>query len=372
MVGSALTTLPPLTLRGVNTFAVEVPMTYPLGTSAATVNRAPLLLVDLQTEQGVTGRAYVFCYLPSGARAIDAVLREAMSLVVGDRGAPLEVAAKLSRRLALVGVASVVRMALSALDTALWDALSVAAGVPLATLLGAGPRPIPAYNSNGLGLLLSSDEAADQAEQLLVGGFRAVKLRLGHPTLEQDLAVARAVRERLPETIAIPVDYNQALSVAEAIRRGRALESAGILWLEEPIRHDDYDGNAAVAREVAVPVQIGENFNGPEAMAEAIAARACDYVMPDVARIGGVSGWVQAAGLAAARHVEMSSHLHPEVSAHLLAATPTAHYLEYVDWANAILEEPLRIQDGLAHVPEGPGIGLNWDMAAVRMHALDR
>ena len=150
---AAKTSLQPLTIRGVNTFAVEVPMTFPLGTSAAVVRKAPLLLVDLETEEGITGRTYVFCYRASVPRAIDAVLRDAVSLVTGERAAPLEIAAKLSRRFALVGVASVVRMALSALDTAMWDALAVAAGVPLATLLGAGPKPIPAYNSSGLGLM---------------------------------------------------------------------------------------------------------------------------------------------------------------------------------------------------------------------------
>jgi mandelate racemase len=358
-----------LTIRGINTFAVEVPMTYPLGTSAATVRTAPLLLVDLDTEEGITGRTYLFCYRASVPRAIDAVLRDAVSLVEGDAVAPLELGRKLGRRFALVGVASVVRMALSALDAAAWDALAVAAGLPLATLLGAKPRPIPAYNSSGLGLM-SPQAAADEAEKLLGGGFRSVKLRLGHPTLEQDLAVTRAVRKRLPDAIELPVDYNQALTVAEAVRRGRALESEGIAWLEEPIRHDDYAGNAAVASALAVPVQIGENFNGPEAMAEALGARACDYVMPDAARIGGVSGWMQAAGIAAAHGIEMSSHLHPELSAHLLAATPTCHWLEYVDWANAILEEPLPIQDGFALVGERPGIGLRWRSEAVKALSL--
>ena len=179
------------------------------------------------------------------------------------------------------------------------------------------------------------------------------------------------MRKRLPESTELPVDYNQALTVAEAIRRGRALQSEGIAWLEEPIRHDDYAGSAAIARELIVPVQIGENFNGPEAMLEALTAGACDYVMPDVARIGGVSGWIQAAGLAAARQVEMSSHLVPEISVHLLAATPTAHYLEYVDWADAILEEPLRIADGYAQIPDRPGIGLRWKPEAVKTLNLD-
>jgi mandelate racemase len=346
-------------------------MKFPLGTSVATVRSAPLLLIDLETEEGITGRTYLFCYRPSVPRAIDVVLRDAVSVVKGEPVAPLDIGAKLARRFALVGVASVVRMALSGLDVALWDALAIAAGLPLATFLGAKPKPIPAYNSSGLGLM-SPEAAADEAEKLLAGGFLSVKLRLGNPNLEQDLAVTRAVRKRLPDAVELPVDYNQALTVAEAIRRGRALEGEGVAWLEEPIRHDDYAGNAAVARALAVPVQIGENFNGPQAMIEALAARAGDYVMPDAARIGGVSGWIQAAGIAAAHGIEMSSHLLPETSAHLLAATPTCHYLEYVDWADAILEEPLQIQDGLARVPDRPGIGLTWRSEAVKALSMDR
>lgn len=368
MPAPELARLSPPTIRDVETFAVEVPMTFPLGTSAAVVKTAPLLLLDLRTEEGITGRSYVFCYRRSVPRAVDALLRDAVALVKGEPAAPARVAGTLARRFALVGVSSVVRMALSALDVALWDALAISARLPLATLLGASPRPIPAYNSSGLGLM-APEAAADEAEQLLAGGFRAVKLRLGHPTLEQDLAVTRAVRARLPDGVALPVDYNQALTVQEAIRRGRALQAEGIAWLEEPIRHDDYAGNAAVARALEVPVQLGENFNGPEAMAEALAAGASDLVMPDVARIGGVTGWIRAAALAAAHGIEMSSHLVPEISAHLLAATPTCHWLEYVDWANAVLEEPLEIRAGFAELPDRPGLGLRWRREAIEGHA---
>ena len=165
MTNPSTARVPSLTIRGVETAAVEAPMTFALGTSAAIVRRAPLLLVDLETEEGITGRTYLFCYRPSVPRAIDAVLRDAVSVVKGERVAPLDLGARLARRFALVGVASVVRMALSALDAALWDALAVAAGLPLATLLGAKPRPIPAYNSSGLGLM-SPEAAADEAERL--------------------------------------------------------------------------------------------------------------------------------------------------------------------------------------------------------------
>ena len=114
-----------------------------------------------------------------------------------------------------------------------------------------------------------------------------------------------------------------------------------------------------------LPVQLGENFSGARAMAAAIAAQACDYVMPDLERIGGVTGWLRAAGLAAAADLPMSSHLFPEVSAHLLAATPTCHWLEYVDWAAPILAEPLRIVDGNAVPRDAPGAGLAWNDEAV-------
>ncbi|HKG83641.1 MAG TPA: enolase C-terminal domain-like protein [Beijerinckiaceae bacterium] len=358
-----------LTIRGVRTTPVEVPMSYALGTSAATIRAAPLLLIDVDTEEGVTGRAYLFAYRRSGARAMAEVLHDAVTMVKGEAVAPVALGLTLQRRFALIGVTGVVRMALSALDSALWDALAIAAGLPLATLLGAAPRRIPAYNSNGLGLM-GPEKTADEAEKLVAPGFRAVKLRLGYATVAEDIAVARAVRKRLPEAIAIVVDYNQALTVAEALRRGRALEGEGVTWLEEPIRHDDYAGNAIIARDLDLPLQIGENFDGPEAMAAALAAGACDYVMPDLARIGGVTGWIQAAGLAAVRGIEMSSHLFPEVSAHLLAATPTCHFLEYVDWANAILQEPLAIEDGFGVVADRPGSGLAWDEAAVARYRI--
>jgi len=362
--------LPPLTVRAVETVAVTVPMRLALGTSAATVREAPLLLIDLLTEEGVVGRSYLFCYRPGGSVAIAAILREAVGLIAGERLAPAMIAAKLERRYALLGVTGVVRMALSALDMALWDAHAVAAGLPLAAMLGAAPRPLPAYNSCGLGLM-EPQAAADEAELLLDGGFRAVKLRLGHATLAEDLAVTRAVRRRLADHIAVMVDYNQALTVAEAMARGHALAGEGVYWIEEPIRHDNVDGYARLACALALPVQIGENFDGAKAMTAALDAAACDFVMPDAGRIGGVTGWLQAAGVAASRDVEMSSHLLPEASAHLLAATPTAHWLEYVDWANAILAEPLAIRDGCAVASSRPGTGIAWNHDAVARYRTD-
>ena len=358
-----------LTIRGIRTTPVLVPMTFALGTSAARVTEAPLLLIDLETEEGITGRTYLFCYRPSGARAIALLLADAVSLVKGERARPADIAAKLARRFALIGVTGTVRMALSGLDAAVWDALATAAGLPLASVLGGSPRPIPAYNSCGLGLMAPA-AVAEEAVRLTERGFKAVKLRLGYPTLKEDLAALKAVRCRLGAGIEVMVDYNQALSVDEAMLRADALASEGAAWLEEPIRHDDLKGNARLAAARKIPLQLGENFNGIEAMAATIEAKACHLLMPDVARIGGVTGWIDAAGLAAAHRIPMSSHLFPEVSAHLLAATPTAHWLEYVDWADSIVQEPLEIVDGMAIVPDRPGAGLEWNRGAVERYRM--
>jgi mandelate racemase len=364
-------TPPKLTVRSIRAVAVKVPMTYVLGTSVQAVREAPLLLVDLETEEGVTGRAYQFCYLPAAAPAIVTILEEVLRTVKGDVLVPEALWEKLARRFILIGVQGIVRMAMAMFDVACWDAVSRAAGVPLATFLGASPGPLRAYNSCGLGLKESPAAVADEAEKLLAGGFRAIKLRLGYPTLEADLAAARAVRARVAPDVVVMADFNQALTVEESVRRGLALDGEGLYWIEEPVRHDDYPGCAELARAIETPVQIGENFSLVHDMERALAARACDYVMPDLERIGGVTGWRRAASLAETAGMKMSSHLYPEVSAHLLAVTPTAHWLEYVDWANAIVERPLRIVGGNAIIPDRPGNGLEWNEDAVRRYRMN-
>jgi mandelate racemase len=357
---------PQLTIRGVRTTAIQVPLNYVLGTSAQALREAPLLLIDVETEEGIVGRAYQFCYTPRAAAAIGIFLDDALGAIKGARVDAGEVWRTLAARYKLIGVQGIVRMAMAMIDVACWDALARAAGVPLATYLGAAPQPIPAYNSCGLGLM-APQAVADEAEKLLAdGGFRAVKLRLGYATLEEDLAATRAVRNRVADAVMIMSDFNQALSADEALRRGRALDDEGLYWIEEPVRHDDFPASAALARDIATPVQIGENFSLVHDMEKALAAQACDFVMPDLERIGGVSGWRRAAELAHAAGVEMSSHLYPEVSVHLLAATPTAHWLEYVDWAHAFLLEPLRIVDGYARPANRPGNGLEWDQTLVK------
>jgi mandelate racemase len=359
---------PPLTVRALRATPVEVPPNFILGTSRGAFRSVPLMLIDLETEEGVTGRSYLFCYLRAAMPGIAGLLGEIGALAKGRRVDPPVLWDELAGRFTLIGVQGLVRMALAGFDVAAWDAAAQAAGRPLASFIGAAPRPVLAYNSCGLGLMADKSALATEAERLLARGFGAIKLRLGYPSLAEDIAAVRAVRARIGDGIRLMVDYNQVLGLDEALARGRALDGEDIYWLEEPIRHDDYAGAATLARALKMPIQIGENFSLPAAMQVALDAGAADYVMPDLERIGGVTGWRQAAAIAAARKVEMSSHLFPEVSAHLLAATPTAHYLEYVDWADVLLEQPLVIENGHALVPGRPGNGMVWDKDAVERH----
>jgi len=357
-------------IQAIRTRAVGAPMKRPLATSTGAITVAPLLLIDLQTDAGITGRSYLFGIGKQNLKPLAAIVEAMAEMLKGDPVLPFDIEAKLRKRHTLLGVHNIVLFAMSGIDMAAWDALGQAQKLPVVRLLGGAPRPIPAYNSKGLGIM-PLKPLAKEAVELVKEGFSAVKLRLGRPTARDDLEALRTVKKAIGPGVTLMVDFNQGLTVAEAIRRGRMIDDeGGVAWIEEPVRADDFAGNARIAREVATPIQIGENFMGPEQMAQALAAQACDYAMPDAQRIGGVTGWMRAAALAQAAGMEMSSHLFPEVSCHLLAVTPTCHWLEYVDWADAILEEPVRVEDGCVPVPERAGIGMRWDEKAVKRYRL--
>jgi mandelate racemase len=361
---------PQLTVRGLDVRAVDVPMRRPLKTGGGEVGTAAMVLVDLLTEEGITGSSYLFCPTPLVLEPVAKLLSNLAPLIEGDPLAPVAIEDKLQKTFRLLGPQGLTAMATAGIDMAAWDALAKACGLPLASLLGGEPRGVPAYNSCGLGVI-GAERAAEEAPALAVSGFGAIKVRLGYPEIETDLEVVRAVRGSVNEDIALMSDYNQSLSVAEAERRAAALEGEGLYWIEEPTRADDYSGHARLRREAMTPIQIGENWWGPPDMAKSVEAGASDYAMADAMKIGGVTGWLRAAALAEAAGLPLSSHLFPEISAHLLAVAPTSHWLEYVDWANPILEVPLKVEDGHARAPDAPGIGISWDEEVVRRYLVE-
>jgi mandelate racemase len=358
-----------LIVRDVTVRAVVVPLRRPLATRVGDFPRWPLVLIDITTEQGIVGRSYLAPYLSRAAGALLPVLRD---LGAGLRGRPAAPAALYEQArgwFSLAGYQGLALAAVAGLDGALWDALAQAAGMPLARLLGGTLEPVPAYNSNGLGLIPPAAAGDEALELLAEGRFTALKVRVGRAEAADDLAAVRRVREAVGDGITLVADYNQGLDLGEALQRCRALDGEGLAWIEEPMRYDDLAGHARLARDIGTPVMLGENFYGPRAMDEAIRAQACDLVMPDLMRIGGVTGWLQAAAIADVAGLPMSSHLYPEVSGHLLRVTPTRHWLEWQDWAHPVLARPFEIRSGQLHLPDVPGSGLEWDEDAVAHYA---
>jgi mandelate racemase len=217
--------------------------------------------------------------------------------------------------------------------------------------------------------LIDPAKLADEAAALVgEGGFSGLKLRLGRERLADDLAAIEAVRSAAGTEIKLMVDFNQGLSLGDALLRCHALDDQGLYWLEEPIAYDNLAGYARLTQELKTPVQLGENFYGPRALAQAVAAGAGDLVMPDLMRIGGVTGWLRAAAIAGAAGLPMSTHLYPEFSAHLMRVTETAHWLEWQDWADPVVAEPFKLADGQLTIPRRPGAGIDWDEAAVKRY----
>lgn len=354
-------------VRGVTVRAVRVPMTEPHRTASGVITESPLVLLDVETDACVTGHAMVFTYTTAALAATASLVSSIAALVIGEPIAPVDVERRLGARFRLLGTQGLVGIALAAIDMALWDALARVHRASLVSMLGGVPMPLRVYGAVGYD---GVDGAARTAEMWARRGVTGVKAKIGYPTVAEDVAVIRAMRKAAGDAMAIMVDYNQSLTPTDAIERLRVLDDEGLTWAEEPTLAHDYAGHARIAAAIRTPIQSGENWWGTTDLQHAIDAGASDFVMLDVMKIGGVTGWMRGAAMAHARGLRVSSHLWPEISAQLLAASPTAHWLEYADWWNPILAEPLRLEQGSARFEDVVGSGVAWNEALVAKYAI--
>lgn len=352
-------------IRELRVRAVRIPMREPHRTASGMVIESPLVLTDVITDAGLAGHSMVFMYTAAALKPTADLIRNMAPLVEGEALAPIEVERKLAGRFRLLGTQGLVGIALAAIDMATWDAMARIHGTSLVRLLGGVERPIRAYGAIGYD---GADGAAKAAEGWANESFAGVKAKIGYPSVNEDLEVVRAIRSATGDEMAIMVDYSQCLTPAEATRRVRILEDQELVWVEEPTLAHDYAGNARIARDVRTPIQCGENWWGVLDMQHALDAEASDFMMPDVMNIGGVTGWLGAAALARTKGIPLSNHLWPEISTQLLCCTPTAHWLEYADWWNPILAEPLRVEGGMARVDGALGTGVAWNENAVSQY----
>jgi mandelate racemase len=288
----------------------------PIVARIATITEWPVILIDLLTEEGIVGRSYLEPYIVKSLHYLVPALNDLGSMLKGRRVAPIELFDAARKSLHFVGYEGLSMIAASGLDMAAWDALAKAAKLPLCVLLGGSIGPVKSYNSNGLWLKAPAAVAEEAIQLREEGGFAGLKLPLGRDRAADDLATLDAVRKAVGDDTELMVDFNQGLDLAEALRRCHMIDGQGLAWIEEPILYDNLDGHAQLAAELSTPIQIGENFYGPRAMHSALQKKACDLVMPDFMRIGGVTGWIRAAAIAGAGGIPVSTHLYPEVAAH--------------------------------------------------------
>ncbi len=355
-----------LTVKGLRARPVLLKLKRPVVARVATITEWPLILIDLDTDEGIVGRSYLEPYTAKAMKYLIPALLDLGEMLKGHSLAPVELYSLARKSLHFVGYQGMSMIAVAGLDMAAWDALAKAAGLPLCVLLGGSVGSVVAYNSNGLWLKEPDAVAAEALELRDEGGFTGLKLRLGRDRVADDLATIEAVRSTVGEDMHLMVDFNQGLDLGEALQRCHAIDDLGLDWIEEPIVYDNFDGYGQLAAELKTPIQIGENFYGPRDLYRALQCKACDFVMPDFMRIGGVTGWLKAAAMAGTAGVPISTHLYPEVAAHVMRVTETAHWLEWQDWADPILQRPYEIKDGRLHIPDVPGVGLEWNESAVK------
>jgi mandelate racemase len=352
------------TIRSITARAVDAPISRPVKNAFGVIRSAPLVLIDVVTDQGLTGHSYIFAYTTLTLRPLVRLIEDLGRDLVGRPIAPFDLMTEMDAKFRLLGWQGLVGMAVSGLDMAFWDALGRAAGQPLSVLLGGSSRPIRAYDSYG-----AIDPVADEKDlrRSLDQGFRGIKIKGGDGDLHNDERVVKAVRGLIGPDIALMLDFNQSLNPSEASRRIDRLAPYDLHWIEEPVPAENLAGHAKVRATSPTSIQSGENWWFPRGFAEAIASGASDFIMPDLMKVGGITGWLRVAAQAEAASIPMSSHLFPEASAHMLAVTPTAHWIEYLDLARAIVAEPVEIVDGTI-TARGHGLGLSWNEAAVARH----
>ena len=359
-----------LTFKEIKTRSVILKLKRPIKAKIAYIEEWPILLVDLYTNEGVIGRSYLQPYIKKSLKYISSIIDDFNEILKNRELAPYDSFELMRQSLHFVGYEGLSLAAVSGVDMAIWDAVSKGADQPLCCYLGGTVGPVKAYNSNGL-WLETGNILSREAEQLIEqGNFSAIKMRLGRENFNDDLSAIETIKKAVGPEVKLMVDFNQCLSFEEALNKCRVLDQFDLTWIEEPLVYDNLEGYSELTRDIKTPIQLGENFYGPRELYKAIEKKASDLVMPDLMRIGGVTGWMSSAAICGAGGIPISSHFYPEVGSHLMRVSQSAHWLEWLDWADEILLDPFNIENGHVQIPNKPGIGIEWNEKVVKKHSM--
>jgi L-alanine-DL-glutamate epimerase-like enolase superfamily enzyme len=360
-----------MTIRETQADHYRIPLPVPLSDSThGTILGFELVTVRVRDAEGAEGVGYTYTVGTGGAAVHALIARDLAPLLVGRDADRIEALWQtMWWALHYGGRGGAQALAISAVDIALWDLRARRLGTPLWRLLGGFEPRVPCY-AGGIDLDFTLDALLRQTDENLARGFRAIKMKVGRPSLHDDVARVRAMRAHLGPGFPLMVDANMRWSVDEAIRAARALRELEPVWLEEPTIPDDVPGHVRIVREGGLPVAAGENLHTLHEFRQLVAAGGVTFPEPDVTNCGGVTVFLKIGHLAEAFNLPVTSHGAHDLTVHLLAAAPNRSYLEAHGFGlDRFIAEPLRIADGLAVAPERPGhgIGFDWErLEAVR------
>ena len=353
---------------------VQLPADEPLADGPAVPGATRgIVTLQIQTDAGIEGIGLTFF-----GSALTATLKSAVdqlgALTVGEDPLLTEaILAKLRGAAGTAGPGGIFTLALSAIDLALWDIRGKAHNLPLWQLIGGYRNRVPTYASGALMRQFPLEHVLKAAPRLVEKGFRQMKTQLALPgdtTPDKEVARARAIRQAIGPDIDLMCDINQRWSVHQAIDIGKQIEDVNLFWLEDVTAHDDYDGLARVTAALKTPIAGGEYVYGIAPFRQMLEARSVDIVMIDVLRAGGVTQWLKIAGMAEAFNLPVVSHLVPEIQVHLVAAVPNGLTVEYMPWTFGLYKEVPVPEKGELAAPKKPGLGLEFDPAALKRYGV--
>ncbi|MCG2628181.1 MULTISPECIES: mandelate racemase/muconate lactonizing enzyme family protein [Bradyrhizobium] len=316
------------------------------------------LFAEIETEQGHSGIGYSYSKRAGGPGQFAHAKEIAGELIGEDPNDIARIWDKLVWAGASVGRSGLSTQAIAAFDIALWDLKAKRAKLPLAKLLGAHRDSVRCYNTSGGYLSMPIEEVKERVSMALEKGIGAIKLKVGQPDPMVDLARIEAVRKHIGD-VPLAIDANQQWDRTTALRFGRIAEQFSLTWIEEPLDAYDYEGHAALAKELATPIATGEMLTSVDEHYELIRHNSVDFIQPDAPRVGGITPFLKILALADHKKLQLAPHYCMEIHLHLTAAYGREPWVEHFEWSEAMFNEKLHVVNGRMIVPNRPGLGFS-------------
>lgn len=349
---------------------VNLPLDKPIKTAIHNMQSVGCVLVSIHSDEGLVGEGYCFALNAVRLKAFDEIVKSFAPMIEGQDADFIEgIWQNIYQSLNAMGRSGMTIGALAAVDTALWDLQGKASNKPLHRLFGACRDRVKTYASSGLWLSQDIDELCEEAQGFIDEGFQSMKIRLGKPTWQEDIDRVAAVRNAIGDQIELLSDANQSLSTKHAIRLGRELEAYDISWFEEPVDSQNLTGHAEIRNILDINIASGETEYTCFGMKAMLDAKACDILMPDLQRMGGLTEMRKAASLAASYKIPISTHIFTEQSLCIAGSSMNCISVEHMSWFKNLFNENMELIDGELLIPERPGTGFTFNQEAISQYS---